>query len=343
MSVTSTQIELAARPVGDPKHGDFKIVKVDLPEIKEGEMLCRIIYQSLDPYMRGRMDDAKSYAVPVAIGSVMESGCVAEVMESKNARFQAGDIVNGRFGWRTHIISDGAGVRKVNKDIAPISTSIGILGMPGMTAYVGLLDIGEPKEGETVVVSAASGAVGAVVGQIAKIKGCRVIGVAGSKEKCEYVRDELGFDECISHYNEDLPMQLSDVCPNGVDVYFENVGGKVFEAVLPLLNSFARIPLCGLISRYSHVGEFPGPNLLPTLTRSILTNRLKIQGYIITERWSRFPEFEKDVGARIDSGQLKYKEDFMDGIEQAPEAFMGLLKGKNFGKLIVRTSEDPTL
>ena len=167
MSVTSTQIELAARPVGDPKHSDFKIVKVDLPEIKEGEMLCRIIYQSLDPYMRGRMDDAKSYAVPVAIGSVMEAGCVAEVMESKNARFQTGDIVNGRFGWRTHIISDGAGVRKVNKDIAPISTSIGILGMPGMTAYVGLLDIGEPKEGETVVVSAASGAVGAVVGQIA--------------------------------------------------------------------------------------------------------------------------------------------------------------------------------
>jgi NADPH-dependent curcumin reductase CurA len=343
MSVTSTQIELAARPVGDPKPSDFKIVNVDLPEIKEGEMLCRIIYQSLDPYMRGRMDDAKSYAVPVAIGSVMEAGCVAEVMESKNARFQSGDIVNGRFGWRTHIISDGAGVRKVNKDIAPISTSIGILGMPGMTAYVGLLDIGEPKEGETVVVSAASGAVGAVVGQIAKIKGCRVIGVAGSKEKCEYVRDELGFDECISHYNEDLSMLLSDVCPNGIDVYFENVGGKVFEAVLPLLNAFARIPLCGLISRYSHVGEFPGPNLLPTLTRSILTNRLKIQGYIITERWNRFPEFEKDVSAWIDGGQLKYKEDFVDGIEQAPEAFMGLLKGKNFGKLIVRTSEDPTL
>ena len=343
MSVTSTQIELAARPVGDPKHNDFKIVKVELPEIKEGEMLCRIIYQSLDPYMRGRMDDAKSYAVPVAIGSVMEAGCVAEVMESKNARFQTGDIVNGRFGWRTHIISDGAGVRKVNKDIAPISTSIGILGMPGMTAYVGLLDIGEPKEGETVVVSAASGAVGAVVGQIAKIKGCKVIGVAGSTEKCKYVRDELGFVECISHYNEDLATQLSNVCPNGIDVYFENVGGKVFEAVLPLLNAFARIPLCGLISRYSHVGEFPGPNLLPVLTRSILTNRLKIQGYIITERWNRFSEFEKDVSAWIDSGQLKYKEDFVDGIEQAPEAFMGLLKGKNFGKLIVRTSEDPTL
>jgi NADPH-dependent curcumin reductase CurA len=343
MSISSTQIELAARPVGDPKHSDFNIVEVKLPEIKDGEMLCRIIYQSLDPYMRGRMDDAKSYATPVAIGDVMEAGCVAEVMESKNARFKVGDIVNGRFGWRTHMISDGAGVRKINKDVAPISTSIGVLGMPGMTAYVGLLDIGEPKEGETVVVSAASGAVGAIVGQIAKIKGCRVIGVAGSKEKCDYVKNTLGFDECISHHSKDLPQQLAESCKDGIDVYFENVGGKVFEAVLPLLNSFARIPLCGLISRYSHVGDFPEPNLLPALTRSILTNRLKIQGFIITERWNRFPDFEKDVSNWINKGQLTYKEDFVDGLINAPEAFMGLLKGKNFGKLIVRTSEDPTL
>lgn len=343
MSISSTQIELAARPVGDPKHSDFNIVEVKLPEIKDGEMLCRIIYQSLDPYMRGRMDDAKSYATPVAIGDVMEAGCVAEVMESKNARFKVGDIVNGRFGWRTHMISDGAGVRKINKDVAPISTSIGVLGMPGMTAYVGLLDIGEPKEGETVVVSAASGAVGAIVGQIAKIKGCRVIGVAGSKEKCDYVKNTLGFDECISHHSKDLPQQLAESCKDGIDVYFENVGGKVFEAILPLLNSFARIPLCGLISRYSHVGDFPEPNLLPALTRSILTNRLKIQGFIITERWNRFPDFEKDVSNWINKGQLTYKEDFVDGLINAPEAFMGLLKGKNFGKLIVRTSEDPTL
>jgi NADPH-dependent curcumin reductase CurA len=343
MSISSTQIELAARPVGDPKHSDFNIVEVKLPEIKDGEMLCRIIYQSLDPYMRGRMDDAKSYATPVAIGDVMEAGCVAEVMESKNARFKVGDIVNGRFGWRTHMISDGAGVRKINKDVAPISTSIGILGMPGMTAYVGLLDIGEPKEGETVVVSAASGAVGAIVGQIAKIKGCRVIGVAGSKEKCDYVKNTLGFDECISHHSKDLPQQLAESCKDGIDVYFENVGGKVFEAILPLLNSFARIPLCGLISRYSHVGDFAEPNLLPALTRSILTNRLKIQGFIITERWNRFPDFEKDVSNWINKGQLTYKEDFVDGLINAPEAFMGLLKGKNFGKLIVRTSEDPTL
>ena len=343
MSITSTQIELAARPVGDPKHSDFNIVEVKLPEINDGEILCRIIYQSLDPYMRGRMDDAKSYATPVAIGDVMEAGCVAEVMESKNARFIVGDIVNGRFGWRTHIISDGVGIRKINKDIAPISTSIGVLGMPGMTAYVGLLDIGEPKEGETVVVSAASGAVGAIVGQIAKIKGCRVIGVAGSKEKCDYVKNTLGFDECISHHSKDLPQQLAESCKDGIDVYFENVGGKVFEAVLPLLNSFARIPLCGLISRYSHVGDFPEPNLLPALTRSILTNRLKIQGFIITERWNRFPDFEEDVSNWINKGQLTYKEDFVDGLINAPEAFMGLLKGKNFGKLIVRTSEDSTL
>ena len=343
MSITSTQIELAARPVGDPKHSDFNIVEVKLPEINDGEILCRIIYQSLDPYMRGRMDDAKSYATPVAIGDVMEAGCVAEVMESKNARFIVGDIVNGRFGWRTHIISDGVGIRKINKDIAPISTSIGVLGMPGMTAYVGLLDIGEPKEGETVVVSAASGAVGAIVGQIAKIKGCRVIGVAGSKEKCDYVKNTLGFDECISHHSKDLPQQLAESCKDGIDVYFENVGGKVFEAVLPLINSFARIPLCGLISRYSHVGDFPEPNLLPALTRSILTNRLKIQGFIITERWNRFTDFEKDVSNWINKGQLTYKEDFVDGLINAPEAFMGLLKGKNFGKLIVRTSEDSTL
>ncbi len=343
MAIKCTQIELAARPIGDPKHSDFRVVTVDLPPVGDGEMLCRIIYQSLDPYMRGRMDDTKSYAVPVAIGDVLGAGTVAEVMESKNARFKEGDIVTGMFGWRTHIISDGAGVRKIDPTIAPISTAIGILGMPGMTAYVGLLDIGEPKAGDTLVVSAASGAVGAVVGQIGKLKGCKVVGVAGSQEKCDYVVNELGFDHCLSHLSDDLESELANVCKDGVDVYFENVGGKVFEAVLPLVNSFARIPVCGLISRYSHVGDFPGPNLLPKLTRSILTNRLKLQGFIITERWDRFPEFEKDMSSWIKSGEIVYKEDFVDGLENAPEAFMGLLKGKNFGKLIVRTSEDPTI
>lgn len=342
MPVTSTQVQLAARPVGDPKHSDFKITTVDLPEIGDGEMLCRIIYQSLDPYMRGRMDDSKSYAVPVQIGDVMGAGTVAEVVESKNARFKPGNIVNGMFGWQTHAISDGAGVRVVDPSLAPISTAVGILGMPGMTAYVGLLDIGEPKEGETVVVAAASGAVGSAVGQIAKIKGCRVIGVAGAREKCDFVVNELGFDACISHHGDTLDAELAALCPDGIDVYFENVGGKVFDAVFPLLNPFARMPLCGLISRYSHIGEFPGPDELPKLMRSILTNRLKIQGFIISDRWDRFPDFQKDVGGWIQSGALKYKEDFVDGIENAPDAFMGLLKGRNFGKLVVRVSEDPT-
>ena len=343
MPVTSTQVQLAARPVGDPKPSDFKITTVDLPDLGEGEILCRVIYQSLDPYMRGRMDDGKSYAAPVPIGGVMEAGTVAEVMESKNSRFKVGDIVNSRLGWQTHAISDGTGMRVVDPALGPISTAVGILGMPGMTAYVGLLDIGEPKEGETVVVSAASGAVGAAVGQIARIKGCRVIGVAGSKEKCDFVVNELGFDACVSHHSDSLDADLAAQCPDGIDVYFENVAGKTFDAVFPLLNPFARIPVCGLISRYSHVGAFPGPDMLPTLMRSILTNRLKIQGFIVSDRATRFKDFLNDMSAWVASGKIKYKEDFVDGLENAPEAFMGLLKGKNFGKLVVRTSPDPTL
>jgi NADPH-dependent curcumin reductase CurA len=342
MPTTSTQVQLAARPVGDPKPSDFKITTVDLPPIKDGEILCRVIYQSLDPYMRGRMDDAKSYATPVPIGGVMEAGTVAEVLESKNPNFKPGDIVNSRLGWQTHAISDGAGVRVVDPSLGPISTAVGVLGMPGMTAYVGLLDIGEPKEGETVVVSAASGAVGAVVGQIARIKGCRVVGVAGAREKCDYVVNELGFDACVGHQSGTLGADLAAQCPNGIDVYFENVGGKTFDAVFPLLNPFARIPVCGLISRYSHVGDFPGPDNLPKLMRSILTNRLKIQGFIVSDRAKRFKDFLSDVSGWVKSGEIRYKEDFVDGIENAPEAFMGLLKGKNFGKLVVRVSEDPT-
>mgnify|MGYP006214639475 CR=1 FL=1 len=342
MPVTSTQVQLAARPVGDPKPSDFKITTVDLPEVGDGEILCRVIYQSLDPYMRGRMDDSKSYAAPVPIGGVMEAGTVAEVMESKNARFKPGDIVNSRMGWQTHAISDGAGVRVVDPSLAPISTAVGILGMPGMTAYVGLLDIGEPKEGETVVVSAASGAVGSAVGQIAKLKGCRVVGVAGAKEKCDFVTGELGLDACVSHYSKTLGADLAAACPDGIDIYFENVSGATFDAVFPILNPFARIPVCGLISRYSHTGEFPGPDMQPKLMRSILTNRLKLQGFIVSDRAERFKNFLTDVSAWVRSGDIKYKEDFVDGIENAPEAFMGLLKGKNFGKLVVRVSGDPS-
>jgi len=342
MAALTTQVQLAARPIGDPKPTDFRIVEVELPDIQDGEFLARVIYQSLDPYMRGRMDDAKSYAAPVPLGCVMEGGTVAEIIESKHPKFRKGDIVNSRFGWQTHAISNGTGVRTVDPLIAPISTSLGVLGMPGMTAYVGLLEIGEPKTGETVVVSAASGAVGAVVGQIAKHKGCRVIGIAGVKEKCDYVVGELGFDGCVSHHSDTLNEDLAAECPDGIDVYFENVGGKVFEAVLPLVNPFARIPICGLISRYSHTGDFPGPNELPGLMRAVLTNKLKIHGFIISDRWDRFPDFEKDMSNWIRTGTIKYREDFVDGLKNAPQAFMGLLKGKNFGKLIVRISEDPT-
>lgn len=342
MATISTQVQLAARPVGDPKPDDFAIVKVELPDPGDGEMLCRVIYQSLDPYMRGRMDDAKSYAKPVPVGGVMEAGTVAEVVRSRHPDFREGDIVLSRFGWQTHAVSDGRGVQRVDPSLAPISTALGVLGMPGMTAYVGLLDIGQPKAGETVVVAAASGAVGAVVGQIARIKGCRVIGIAGSAEKCDYVTGELGFDACLNHRDPGLAEALAAACPDGIDVYFENVGGAVFDAVLPLLNAFARIPVCGLISRYSHVGGFPGPDQLPRLMRAVLTSRLAIQGFIITDRWNRFPDFLSDMSGWIASGELRYREDFVDGIENAPDAFMGLLKGRNFGKLIVRVSEDPT-
>ena len=342
MPTISTQVQLAARPVGDPKDSDFAIVPVELPDPRDGEMLCRVIYHSLDPYMRGRMDDAKSYAKPVALGDVMEAGTVSEVVQSRNPDFGEGDIVLSRFGWQTHAVSDGRGVQRVDRNLAPISTALGILGMPGMTAYVGFLDIGEPKPGETVVVAAASGAVGALVGQIARIKGCRVVGIAGAREKCDYVVNELGFDACLSHRDAGLADALAAACPDGIDIYFENVGGAVFDAVFPLLNPFARIPVCGLISRYSHVGGFPGPNELPRLMRSVLTNRLKFQGFIITDRWNRFPEFLSDMSGWIRSGDIRYREDFVDGIHNAPEAFMGLLKGRNFGKLIVRVSEDPT-
>ncbi len=342
MTIISTQIQLAARPVGEPKLSDFHMTQVELPTLGDGEILCRIIYHSLDPYMRGRMDDTKSYAPPVKIGEVMGAAAVAEVMESNNSRFQPNDLVTGMFGWQSYIINDGRGVRKLDPTLSPISTSIGILGMPGMTAYVGLLDIGEPKDGETVVVSAASGAVGSLAGQLAKLKGCRAVGIAGTAEKCRYATEDLGFDACLNHRSDTLMDELIAACPDGIDVYFENVGGKVFDAILPILNPFARVPVCGLISRYSHLGDFPGPNALPKLMRSILTNRLKVQGFIILDRWARFSDFQNDVSGWIKKGDVRYKEDIVEGLENGPEAFIGLLTGKNFGKLIVQVSEDPT-
>ena len=337
------QITLAARPEGAPKKSDFNLVETPVPEPGDGDIIVHSIYLSLDPYMRGRMNDAKSYATPVAIGGVMEGGVVGCVIASRNEKFAVGDIVFGYFGWQEYTLSNGKGVRKLDPSRAPISTALGILGMPGMTAYTGLANIGKPKSGETLVVAAASGAVGSAVGQIGKIKGCRVVGIAGGPEKCAFVVDELGFDACLDHRDKDFAENLEKACPDGIDVYWENVGGKVFEAVLPLFNFFARMPVCGLIAHYNATSLPDGPNKTPLLMRAVLTNRLHIQGFIVWDYVAQQKEFETAMSGWISDGQVKYREDFVSGLENAPEAFIGLLEGKNFGKLVIRISDDPTL
>lgn len=339
---TNRQIVLAARPEGAPKESDFKLVETPVPEPGEGEFVTRTIYLSLDPYMRGRMNAGKSYAKPVEIGEVMTGRSVGQVVASKHEKFGEGDIVFIDSGWQDYALSGGEGVRKLDPARAPVSTALGILGMPGLTAYTGLKNIGQPKEGETLVVGAASGAVGSVVGQIGRIKGCRVIGVAGAPEKCAWVEEELGFDVCLSHRDLKLAENLAAVCPDGIDVYWENVGGKVFEAVLPLLNPFARIPVCGLIAQYNATELPPGPNRIPALMRSVLSNRLRVQGFIVRDYAHQAKEFFTEMSGWLRDGKIKYREDFVDGLENAPKGLIGLLEGKNFGKLIVRVSDDPT-
>lgn len=331
------QVVLRSRPVGMPKPADFDLVESPLPSPKDGEVLCRTIYLSLDPYMRGRISGAKSYAASVEPGQVIVGGTVGEVLESRHPGLAKGDVVLGYDGWQSHAVSKGGGLRKLDPKQAPVSTALGVLGMPGMTAYVGLLDIGQPKPGETVVVSAASGAVGSAVGQIAKIKGARAVGVAGSQDKCDYVVRELGFDACVNYRKGDLPASLKQACPNGVDVYFENVGGDVLRAVMQLLNQNARIPLCGMISEYNASESTPGPNLRP-----LLFNRALIKGFIVSDHMARMGDFVKDCSGWVRDGRLKYREDVVVGLEKAPEAFIGLLQGRNFGKLLVRVGEDPT-
>ena len=330
------RVLLAARPVGEPKESDFRIEPMPVQAPGPGEMLLRTLWLSLDPYMRGRMSDAPSYATPVAIGQAMEGRTVSEVLASNRDGFAAGDIVLSPHGWQTHAISDGKGLRKIDPSLAPVSTALGVLGMPGMTAYTGLLEIGRPQQGETVVVSAASGAVGSLVGQIAKLKGARAVGIAGGPDKCRYVTQELGFDDCVDHRAADFAEKLKAACPKGIDVYFENVGGPVAEAVVPLLNTFARIPVCGLIAQYSATELPAGPNRVPQLFRVVLTKRLTIRGFIVTDFAAKHADFLRDVSAWIKEGRIKYREDIAEGIENAPSAFMGLLKGKNFGKQLVR-------
>jgi hypothetical protein len=339
MTDSARRIVLASRPVGEPKPSDFRLEEFPVPQPGPGEVLLKTKWLSLDPYMRGRMSDAPSYAKPVGIGEVMEGGTVSEVAASNNDSFKPGDIVLGHTGWQTHALSNGAGLRKLDPKLAPVSTALGVLGMPGMTAYTGLLEIGKPQAGETVVVSAASGAVGSIVGQIAKIKGARAVGIAGGLEKCRYVKDELGFDECVDHRDPALPEKLKAACPKGIDVYFENVSGPVWDAVFPLLNPFARIPVCGLIAQYSATEAPEMKYKTSQLFRAILTKRLTIRGFIVSDFWGRFDDFIREMPQWIKEGRLKYREDVVDGLEKAPETFMGMLKGKNFGKQLIRLAE----
>jgi hypothetical protein len=336
---TVKQIVLASRPKGPPTAANFRLEETPMPELPRGGLLLRVLYLSLDPYMRGRMDDAKSYAKPVDIGEPMRGESVCEVLSSDRPGYAAGDIVLAHTGWRTHAAWDGPALRKLDPKEAPITTGLGVLGMPGFTAYSGLYLIGKPKTGETVVVAAASGPVGSLVGQLAKMAGARAVGVAGGADKCRYVADEMRFDAAIDHRAPDFAAQLEAACPKGIDVYFENVGGAVWQAVLPLLNTYARVPVCGLIAQYSSAGPPSGPNLLPATMRAVLSKSLTLRGFINTEfAGEHYPAFLATVSAGIADGRIRYREDVTEGFENAPAAFIGLLEGKNFGKAPVRVA-----
>lgn len=331
---------LASRPKGAPTPENFRLEREALPDLEDGQVLLRTLYLSLDPYMRGRMSDAPSYAAPVEIGEVMTGGAVSVVETSRNPKFREGDLVVGSTGWQTHSISDGSDVMPLPAGIPSPSMAVGVLGMPGMTAFMGLTHIGQPKEGETLVVAAASGAVGSVVGQIGKIKGLKVVGIAGGPDKCRYVVEELGFDACVDHKSETFADDLAQACDKGIDVYFENVGGKVFDAVMPLLNAKARIPVCGLIAAYNQTELPEGPDRFGLLPRMLLTKRVRMQGFIVFDDFGdRHSEFFSAMVPWVRDGKIKFREDVVEGLEQAPEAFIGLLQGHNFGKLVVKVSE----
>ncbi|AOJ71426.1 MULTISPECIES: NADP-dependent oxidoreductase [Burkholderia] len=337
---TNRRIVLNSRPKGAPTPENFRVETTAVPTPAQGEVLLRTVWLSLDPYMRGRMSDAPSYAPPVEIGGVMVGGTVSRVVSSTVPAFREGDLVLSNAGWQDYALSDGADLMPL-AGIAHPSQALGVLGMPGFTAYFGLLEIGRPKAGETVVVAAASGAVGSVVGQIAKLKGCRVVGIAGGADKCRYVTQTLGFDACVDHRAPDVAEQLAAACPNGIDVYFENVGGAVFDAVLPLLNDRARVPVCGLIAHYNDSALPPGPNRLPLLMSSVLRKRISMQGFIILDHYADvYPAFLKEMGEWVAQGKVQLREDVVDGLEAAPQTLIGLLGGKNFGKVVVRVGPD---
>ena len=336
------RIVLAERPRGAAALSSFRLERVPVPDLRPGEMLLRTLWLSLDPYMRGRMSDAASYVAPVAVGGVMSAQTVSRVEISRIADYRSGDLVLAGSGWQEFAVSDGTGVSKLPAGMAHPSWALGILGMPGFTAYIGLLDIGKPKAGETLAVAAATGAVGSVVGQIAKLKGCRVVGIAGGADKCRWAVEGLGFDACVDHQSADFVAQIAAACPKGIDVYFENVGGKVFRAVVPLLNVNARIPVCGLIAHYGEDAKLAGTDWSPALMRAILVKRITMQGFIITDHYgNRFAEFGESMQAWLREGRIKYREDVVAGLENAPQAFLGLLEGRNFGKLVVHVDVAP--
>ena len=335
-SAVNRRIVLARRPQGAPVAEDFRLEEVAVPVPAAGQVLLRTRFLSLDPYMRGRMSDAPSYAPPVALGAPMAAQTVSVVEASQNPAWKVGELVVANVGWQDYGVSDGRDLRKIDPALERPSYALGVLGMPGLTAYVGLLDIGQPKAGETVVVAAATGAVGSVVGQIAKLKGCRVVGVAGGAAKCDYAVDVLGFDACLDHRTPELRERLVKACPKGIDVYFENVGGEVLYAVMPLLNVGARVPLCGLIAWYNLEKLPQGVDRTPALLSTVLRWRIKIQGFIIFDHYHRFADFARDMSEWLRAGSVRYREEIITGLEQAPRGLIGLLAGENFGKLVVR-------
>ena len=335
-NIVSQQILLKRYSTSAPTEQDFTCVETPIPELGDSEVLNRTIYLSLDPYMRGRMSDRASYASPVALGSVMVGSTVSQVVKSNHSQFSVGDFVVGYDGWQSYAIAKGDTLKKIDPNQLPLSYALGITGMPGMTAYFALLDIGKPKEGETIVVSAASGAVGSIVGQLAKIKKCRAVGIVGSDEKCDYLVNELGFDACINRKTQDLNSALQATCPNGIDIYVDHTAGPILEAVLHQINLGARIPLVGLISQYNAKTLPPGPNLMP-----LLVKRALIKGFLVGDYQERHAEFIEDMSQWLRDG-IKYKEDVVKGLENAIHAFIGLFEGDNFGKLIVQISDDPS-
>ena len=336
-TVVNRRIVMVSRPKGLPQPENFSLEEVEEPLAPSSGVRLRTLFFSLDPYMRGRMDEGPSYADALAPGDVMEGGSVSEVIVSQHPDFRPGDIVLGYTGWQSHPQSSGEGLRKLDPALAPVSTALGVLGMPGMTAYTGLLNIAAPKSGETLLVAAASGAVGSAVGQIGKIRGCRVVGIAGGPEKTRYVGEELGFDVVLDHRAPDFADRLRASCPKGIDIYFENVGGRIWDLVFPLLNDFARVPVCGLISQYN--GLPPRRLDVPSVAEvmeDVLVKRLRLQGFIVTDYASQEQDFLRDMGRWLAAGQMKYREHVVDGLESAVPAFIGLLEGRNFGKLLVK-------